>query len=127
MDGRAAQLEQTGKQAFHLVARSRLDAETKARRVGVGATDVEVLYFKTAVELNDGVEDLLHDVGVDEMAFCFDDFLQRGLGGLHGLGCEILCGSEWGRDGEERSRPGDDLKFLRGEIAFFQCSARRGR
>jgi hypothetical protein len=75
---------------------------------------VEVLDFKTAVELNDGVEDLLHDVGVDEVTFRFDDFLEGGLDGLHGLGYETLCGSERGKDGEARPRPGDDVEFLRG-------------
>ena len=35
---------------------------------------VKLLYFEAALKLDDGVEDALHDVGVDEVAVGFDNF-----------------------------------------------------
>src|SRR5579864_3966005 len=59
---------QLGSGSFH--------AQAEVRRLAVGAPDAEVLDFETAVMLDHGVEDVLHYVGVDQMAFGLDDFLQ---------------------------------------------------
>ena len=44
--------------------------------LAVGAADAELLHFEAALVLDDRVEDLLHDVRVDQVAFGLDDFAQ---------------------------------------------------
>ena len=46
------------------------------RRIAVGASDTELLNFKTAARFDHLVEDLLHDVRIDQVAFGLDDFLK---------------------------------------------------
>jgi hypothetical protein len=54
----------------------RLHLEFQIGRLAVGPADAELLHFEPAVVLHDLVEDVLHDVGVDQMAFGFDHFLK---------------------------------------------------
>ena len=61
-------LQRGGVRRFHLHA-----------QVGgfrVGAADAELLHFEPAVILHDLIEDVLHDMGVDQVAFGFDHFLK---------------------------------------------------
>ena len=44
------------------------------RGIAVGAADFEALDFELAVELHDGVEDSLHDMGVDQVPLGLDNF-----------------------------------------------------
>ena len=51
-------------------------AQAQMRRLAVGAADAELLHFETAVVFDHRVEDLLHDVRVDQVAFGLDHFLE---------------------------------------------------
>jgi hypothetical protein len=46
-------------------------------RVAVGPADAELFYFEPAVEFDDRVEDLLHDVRVNQVTLCFHDLLWK--------------------------------------------------
>ena len=45
--------------------------------VTVGAANAELLHFEATIRLHHFVEDPLHHVGVDQMAFGFNYFLER--------------------------------------------------
>jgi hypothetical protein len=42
----------------------------------MGDSDAELLHFEPAAILHDLVEDVLHDVGIDQVALCLDHFLK---------------------------------------------------
>ena len=54
----------------------RLHLQPQVGRLAIGAADAELFHFEAAVILHDLVEDVLHDVGVDQVAFRFDHFLK---------------------------------------------------
>ena len=54
----------------------RFEAQTQIRRLAVGASDAELLDFETAVGFDDFVEDLLHHVGIDQVAFGLNYFFE---------------------------------------------------
>jgi hypothetical protein len=56
--------------------RRRFHAQTQIRRLAVGAADAELFDFKTAVRFDHLVEDLLHHVGIDQVAFGLDNFFK---------------------------------------------------
>src|ERR1035441_8453658 len=72
----AAQAQQLVQQAEERTLVRRLHFESQIGRFTIGLADAELLHFETAVVLHDLVEDVLHDVGVDQMAFGFDHFLK---------------------------------------------------
>ena len=78
IDRRAAQVHQLVEHLLHRRLGRRLDFQAQMRRLAVGAADAELLDFEAAAELDDRVEDLLHDVGVDQVALRFDHFLSAG-------------------------------------------------
>ncbi len=47
------------------------------RWLRIGAADVEFFHFKSAVVFDDGVKDLLHDVGIDEVSLGFNHFMEQ--------------------------------------------------
>ena len=55
-----------------------LQLQAQVGRLGVGAADAELFDFKPAVVFDHRVEDLLHDVRIDQVALGFDDFLLHG-------------------------------------------------
>ena len=63
--------------------------EAEVGRLAVGASDAELLHFEAAVVLDHLIEDVLHDVGVDQVAFGFDHFLERHRSNIV-AGCEHL-------------------------------------
>ncbi len=75
IEGRAAQAEQLRQELLHIGSFGGFDLEAQVGRLGVGAADGKPLDFKTAVEFDHGIEDLLHQVRIDQVAFGFDDFL----------------------------------------------------
>ena len=50
---------------------------SRALARAVGLADAELFHFKAAVRFDDFVEDLLHDVRIDQMALGFHDFLMH--------------------------------------------------
>ena len=68
--------QQLREHVLHLLPGGRFHAQPQIGRLAVGAADAELLHFKTAVRFDDLVEDLLHDVGIDQVAFGLDDFLK---------------------------------------------------
>ena len=77
IDRRAAQAQQLRQHSFDRFARWRFHAQPQTRRVGIGAADAELLHLEAAVEFHDRVEDLLHDMRVDQVPFGFDNFAHR--------------------------------------------------
>ncbi len=76
IDRSAAQLEEALEQAGEGRRIRRFHQHAQVRSFDVGATDAEFLYFEPAVVFHDLVEDVLHDVGIDQVAFRFDHFLK---------------------------------------------------
>ena len=72
---RAAQLQQIFEQMRHQLARRRFHLQAQIGRLAVGAADAKLFHLEAAVMLHHLVEDVLHHVGVDQVAFGFDDFL----------------------------------------------------
>ena len=49
------------------------------RRLAVRASDLKLLDLEFSLELDDRVEDALHDVAIDEMALRLDDLRNRSI------------------------------------------------
>ena len=62
------------------------------RRIAIGASDLKVLDLEFPLELDDGVEDALHDVAIDQMALRFDDFRYGSVAGVSMLLFRITSG-----------------------------------
>ena len=76
IDRRAAEAEQLAKASAPCRASSRgFDFQAQIGRLAVGAADAELLHFEAAVVFDHRVEDVLHDVGIDQVALGLDDFL----------------------------------------------------
>ena len=73
--GSATQLQQTQKQQLHLGVAFGFYFQAQIRIVRVGAPDAKLLDLEAAVVLDHRVEDLLHHMRVDQMAFGFNNFL----------------------------------------------------
>ena len=89
--------------------------QAQVGRLAVGAADAELLHFEAAVEFDHGVEDLLHDVRVDQVALGLHALLQwkRFTMRLHtfGLGGQITDQQDtcyW--RGNSTLRPGNRRK-----------------
>ena len=52
------------------------DLQAEMGRLAIGAPDAKLLHFEPAAVLHDLVEDVFHDMGIDEVAFRFDHFLK---------------------------------------------------
>ena len=76
LDGRAAQFKQSFEEAREGGIVGSLHLQTQVGGFAVGASDAELFHFEAAVMLHDLVEDALHDVGIDQVAFGFDHFLK---------------------------------------------------
>ena len=76
IDRGAAQLQQALQQALQRGGVGGFDLQTEIRGFAVGAADAELLHFEAAAILHDLIEDVLHDMGVDQVAFGFDHFLE---------------------------------------------------
>ena len=76
IDGRAAQFEQAGEEPRQQLGLWRLHQHAQVRAFDIGAADAEFLYFEPAVILHDLVEDVFHDMGIDQVAFRFDHFVK---------------------------------------------------
>ena len=76
LGGRTADGQQLRQHVLHLLAGGRFHAQPQIRRIAVGAADAELLDFETAVRFDHLVEDLLHDVGIDQVAFGLDNFFK---------------------------------------------------
>src|SRR5580658_6259154 len=61
---------------IHLLAGGRFDTQPQVRGIAVGAADTELLHFEAAARFDHFVEDLLHDVRIDQVAFGLDDFFK---------------------------------------------------
>ena len=72
----AAQIQKLVQQVLERGAVRRLHLQAQVGGFAVGAADAELLHFEAAVILHDLIEDVLHDVGVDQVAFRFDHFLK---------------------------------------------------
>ena len=73
--GRAPQLQEVVEEPLQGAFVGRLHLKPEIGGVAVGSPDAELLHFEPAVMLHDLVEDVLHDVGIDQVAFGFDHFL----------------------------------------------------
>ena len=62
---------------LHFFAGGSFHLQTQIRGITVGAANPELLHFEATVRLHYFVEDPLHHVGVDQMAFGFNYFLER--------------------------------------------------
>jgi hypothetical protein len=69
-----AETEQLGEHLLHLLVIWCFEPQAEERGVAVGAPDRKVLDFEAAAKFDNGVEDALHDVRVDEMTLGLDDF-----------------------------------------------------
>jgi hypothetical protein len=74
LDGCATQTEQLRHQLFHLLPGRYFDTKPQFRRIAVRAADTELLYLEAAACLHHRIEDLLHDVGVNEVTLRFYNF-----------------------------------------------------
>ena len=72
----AAQAQQLGENLLHRLGVAGVDLQAQVGRIAVGAADAKLLHFEAAVEFDHLVEDLLHHVGVDQVALGLDEFLQ---------------------------------------------------
>ena len=63
--GSASEADQLAEEIVHLFPVGGFDFQTQMGGVGVGTSDLENLNFEASLEFDDGVEDALHDVGVD--------------------------------------------------------------
>lgn len=77
IDRGAAETDQLAEHLLHMLGRGGLDAEAEVGRFAVGATDLEDFYFEATLILDDGIEDALHDVTVDQVTLSFDRFLKH--------------------------------------------------
>ena len=75
VDRGAAELQQAVEEPPERFVVRRLYLEAEIGRVAIRASDAELLHFEAAVILHDLVEDVLHNVRVDQVAFGFDHFL----------------------------------------------------
>ena len=73
---RATESEQLREDLLHRVRVIGVDLQPQIGSVAIGAANTELLNLEAAPELDHGVEDLLHDVGVDEMSLGFHALLQ---------------------------------------------------
>ena len=73
-DCSAAQREKLRHQLVHLLLRRHFDAQAQLGGIAIGAAYRELLDFEPASGFDNRIEDLLHDVGINEMALGFDDF-----------------------------------------------------
>ena len=63
---------------FHLLTRRGFDTQAQIGGIAIGAADTKLFDFKAAIRLNHLVENLLHNVGIDQMAFGLHHFLLHG-------------------------------------------------
>ena len=75
IDGGAAQLMQRLQQPLHGDIFGRFHFEAEIGGFAIGAADAELFHFEAAAVLDHLIEDVLHDVGVDQVAFGFHHFL----------------------------------------------------
>ena len=68
--------EELREQVLHLAAVRGFEAQAEIGRLAVGAADAELFDFESAVGFDDLVEDLFHEVGIDEVAFGLDNFFK---------------------------------------------------
>ena len=73
---RASEAQQLLQQPLHRGLLGRLDLQPQIRRFAIGAPDAKLLDFEPAAELDHLIEDLLHDVGIDQVALGLDNFLK---------------------------------------------------
>ena len=78
IDRGAAEPEQLAEHLLHIGLFRRFHAQAQIGLLGVGAADAEFFHFKFAVVFDHRVEDLLHQVRIDQVAFGLDDFLLHG-------------------------------------------------
>ena len=79
----ATQSKQLRQNPLHGIRIGGVDLQTKLRWLAVGASDVKLFDFETAAILHHRIENLLHDVRVNQMTLRFHPFLQwkrRALG-----------------------------------------------
>ena len=88
---RATQAEQLREDLLHRLGIIGVDFQPQIGAVAIGAPDAELLHLEAAAELDHGVEDLLHDMGVDQVALSLDALLEwEGLAvGGHGSGFQL--------------------------------------
>ena len=75
IDGRAAEFQKVLEQMLHQLAAGRFHSQAQVRGLAVGAADAELFHFEAAVMFHHLVEDVLHHVGIDQVAFRFHYFL----------------------------------------------------
>ena len=75
IDRRAPQLQQILKKMRQQGGSGRFHFQPQIRRLAIGAAYAELFHFEAALVLDYLVEDVLHHVGVDQMALRFDHFL----------------------------------------------------
>ena len=75
LDRRATQLQQRHEQPVERRPIRRFHFQAKVGRLAVGPPDTELIHLEAAVELDDLIEDALHQVRIDQVAFGLDNFL----------------------------------------------------
>ena len=75
IDRGAAQFQQICEQVRQQLWSGRFDFQAQVRGLAIGAAYAELFHFEAAMVLDHFVEDVLHHVGIDQMALRFDHFL----------------------------------------------------
>ena len=109
VNGGAAEADQLAKHLVHQFARRRFYAKAEMRRFAIGPSDLEDFHFEAALVLDDGVEDPLHNVAVDQVSLGFDGFLKHAYLQDNGFMPEAIV---WRPDTETIARA-ELTKFLR--------------
>jgi hypothetical protein len=76
IDRRAPQAERLLEQPLHGGTLGRFDFESQVRGFTVRSAHTKLFHFESAAEFDYLIEDLLHDVGIDQVALGLDNFLK---------------------------------------------------
>ena len=76
IDHRTAQAEQLREDLLHGFGIVGIDLQPQVGHIAVGAANAKLLHLEPAAELDHRVEDLLHDVRIDQVALGFHALLQ---------------------------------------------------
>ncbi len=75
VDRRASERQQLLQQVLHRGLVRRFDLQTQVRRIAIRAPDLKLFHLKAALIFDHFVEDFLHQMRVDKVAFRLDDFV----------------------------------------------------
>jgi len=94
---RTAEAEQLRKNLTHGLGMVGVYLEPQVGRLGIGAPNAKLLHFETPLVFHHGVEDLFHDVRVDQVTLGLHPFFERDgrARGIHSLNYRIPMPTSW--------------------------------